>query len=135
MSREPKEPEPGYVYVFRDPLNNNLIKVGLSKDPAARRMQLHTTGTALPMNIYHVWHVSDKRLAESAAHAILDDHRVNGRREFFEIAPLPYFSDFERRDYDITSDFLDALIERIEEGFDYWGISYRMAGSEEIFNI
>lgn len=123
--RKRPEPQPGFIYIFRDQLNNNLIKIGFSKDPLARRKQLHTTGTALPMTIYHIWYVDDKYLAEDAAHYILDEHKVNERREFFEIAPLPHFNIFERSDYDITSEFLYFLKGRIEEGWDFLEIVYR----------
>lgn len=131
--RKNTDPQPGFIYIFRDHLNNNLIKVGFTKDPLTRRKQLHTTGTALPMTIYHVWNVSDKHLAEQAAHEILKGHRVNGRREFFEIAPLPHFSSFERTDYDITSDFLYTLRGLIEEGWDFLDITYHDASPEDIY--
>lgn len=47
--------ERGYVYILRDRVNNNEIKVGLSKDPISRIKQLHNTSTALPMYLYYVW--------------------------------------------------------------------------------
>ncbi|PTT24256.1 GIY-YIG nuclease family protein [Pseudomonas sp. HMWF021] len=134
MSKRP-EPQPGFIYIFRDHLNNNLIKVGFSKDPLARRKQLHTTGTALPMTIYHVWNVGDKYLAEQAAHEVLRGHRVNDRREFFEIAPLPHFSSFERTNYDITSDFLYTLKGLIEEGWDFLEIEYCDASPAEVREV
>lgn len=127
------DPQPGFIYIFRDCLNNNPIKVGFSKDPLARRKQLHTTGTALPVTIYYVWDVSDKYLAEEAAHEILSGHRVNGRREFFEIAPLPHFGSFERTNYDITSDFLYTLRGLIEEGLNFLAIIYHDASPEDVY--
>lgn len=126
----------GYVYILRDHLNNNLIKVGLSKDPISRRQQLYNTSTALPMTLYHLWKVNDMRHAEKIAHIRLEEHRVNPRREFFEIAPLPHFSDFERTDYDISCIYLDALIELIENDFEYCEISYQRINSiEELKNF
>lgn len=133
--RKRPERQSGFIYILRDHLNNNLIKVGFSKDPLARRKQLHTTGTALPMTIYHVWHVNDKYLAEQAAHEVLRDHRVNERREFFEIAPLPHFSEFERTNYDVTSDFLYTLKGLIEEGWNFLDIKYRDASPAEIHEV
>lgn len=57
-----KEPPPGFIYIFGNFINNNLIKVGLSKDPIVQKKnQLHTTGTELPMTIYQVWYVNGQR--------------------------------------------------------------------------
>jgi hypothetical protein len=114
----------GYVYIFRDRLNNNLIKVGFSIHPIARLKQLHTTGTPLPFFLAHAWWVADMRAAEKIAHVRLQDHRINTRREFFFIAPPNDFSEFEQNDYDITCVFLDALIELIEIDFDNYKINY-----------
>lgn len=115
----------GYVYILRDHLNNNLIKVGLTKNPINRRRQLYNTSTALPMDLYYLWRVDDMRKAERIAHIRLDSHRVNSRREFFEIAPLPNFNDFERTNYDMSCIYLDALIQLIEDDFDYCEVIYQ----------
>lgn len=115
----------GYVYILRDHLNNNLIKVGLTKNPINRRKQLYNTSTALPMDLYYLWRVDDMRKAERIAHIRLNRHRVNSRREFFEISPLPHFNDFERTNYDMSCIYLDALIELIEDDFDYWEVIYQ----------
>lgn len=64
------------------------------------------------------------RQAEKIAHYRLQDHRINPRREFFEIAPSMDFHDFERMDYDITSTCLDVLIELIEEDFQINSMDY-----------
>ena len=90
----------GYVYILRDPMNNNLIKVGFSINPFNRVRQLYNTSTSLPFSIYQIWWVRDMRLAEKAAHECLRGHRVNDRREFFEIAPLEHFDEYEARNYD-----------------------------------
>lgn len=115
----------GYVYIFRDQLNNNLIKVGLSKQPITRIKQLHTTATALPFLLWHAWWVSNMRAAEKIAHARLADHRINPRRELFFIAPPNDFDEFEQNDYEITSVFLDVLTELIEDDFDSCNIAHR----------
>lgn len=107
----------GFIYIFRDPLNNNLIKVGFSKNPFHRLRQLHNTSTPSQFLISQIWWVADMRQAENIAHNRLQDHRINPRREFFEIAPSMDFHDFERMDYDITSTYLDVLIELIEGDF------------------
>lgn len=124
----------GYVYIFRDQLNNNLIKVGFSIHPITRLKQLHTTGTPLPFSMAHAWWVGDMRLAEKIAHARLRDHRVNSRREFFFIAPPSDFSHFEQTDYDITCVFLDTLIELIEDDFQYHEIPYATVDLPKYFD-
>lgn len=122
-----------FVYVFRDRFNNNHIKVGFSKEPLARLSQLYRTNTPAPMEPYCIWRVSDMRLAERATHAVLHDHRINGRREFFEIAPTPDFSVAEQTDYDLSCTFLDHLLEIMEEAMDSVGVVYqRMVDVAEI---
>lgn len=114
----------GYVYILRDPINNNLIKIGFSINPFVRVKQLHNTSTPLPFSIYQIWWVRDMRLAEKVAHACLSGHRINERREFFEIAPSEYFDKYESSDYDISSGYLNTLIEIIEDGFKYMDIYF-----------
>lgn len=95
---------PGYLYIFRDVgEHSNEIKVGYSIHPEKRVRQLHTSGTVWRMQVYTLWFVSNMRLAENAAHVVLEAHRINPRREFFEIAPSPGFNLQERHD-DINTD-------------------------------
>ena len=114
----------GYVYVLRDQLNNNLIKVGFTADLAKRLRQLYTTSTPLPFFLSHAWWVENMRLAEKIAHVRLQDHRVNPRREFFFIAPPNHSSEFEQSDYEVTSVFLDVLVELIEDDFEFHQMCY-----------
>jgi hypothetical protein len=125
----------GYIYILRDQLNNNIIKVGYSKNPFKRVKQLHNTSTALPMAFYQLWWTDDMLLAEKAAHVCLDGHRINSRREFFEIAPLPYFDDFERTDYETTCVYLDTLIEIIEEGFKTLELNYMDIDINKLYQL
>lgn len=104
----------GFIYIFRNDRLHNEIKVGLSKNPFKRVMQLYTTATATPMNISVIWWVSDMRRAERIAHNRLAYHRINSRREFFLIAPPNDFSEFECMCYDTTSAYLEFLEELIE---------------------
>ena len=85
----------GYLYILRDPIKHNIIKVGFSKNPFKRIKQLYNTSTPLPYNLSAIWWVSDMRLAEKVAHQRLREHRINARREFFEIAPSFDFDDLE----------------------------------------
>lgn len=115
----PNEPVPemaGYVYIFRDVgEHSNEIKVGYSKHPEKRVRQLHTSGTIWRMHVYNLWHVTNMRLAERAAHAVLDGHRINTRREFFAIAPGPHFTLEERHDEVNTGSILWHLAGLIDD--------------------
>lgn len=114
----------GFIYIFRNDRLHNEIKVGLSKNPFKRVMQLYTTATATPMNISVIWRVSDMRSAERIAHKRLADHRINSRREFFLIAPPNDFSELERMCYDTTTICLEVLEELIEFDWDNAGITF-----------
>lgn len=117
-------PQNGFIYIFRNDRYHNEIKVGLSKNPFKRVMQLYTTATATPMNISVIWWVSDMRRAERVAHQRLADHRINSRREFFLIAPPWDFSELECMCYDTTTIFLEVLEELIEEDWHHAGIAF-----------
>jgi len=115
---------PGYIYVMEDQLNCNIIKVGYSQDPIARLRQLYTTGTPLPYIITYLWAVEEMRDAENAAHAVLDEHRVNSGREFFYI--VPPFSNLPGGNCpDTCSVYLEALAEQIENGYSYMQVVYQ----------
>lgn len=125
----------GYIYILRDPRDNNLIKVGFSINPFNRVRQLYNTSTPLPFSIYQIWWVRDMRLAEKAAHECLRGHRINDRREFFEIAPLEHFDEYEARDYDMSCFYLDTLIEIIEEGFYYLGLEFVSIDIQKLYRL
>lgn len=126
-----------HVYVMRDPRNHNDIKVGLSINPLNRRKQLFRTNTPLPFDIYAVWAVADHRIAEKIAHDVLSGHRINERREWFEIAPVCsqlWFPGIQG-DYDTTSNYLDALLEVIEDAFEYCNMPYQPLNTyDELIN-
>lgn len=122
-----------HVYIMRNPRNDNDIKVGLSINPINRQKQLYRTNTPLPFNLYAVWAVSNHREAEKIAHEVLSGHRINERREWFEIAPIDselWFPGIQG-DYDTTSIYLDALLEVIENTFDYCGMQYHSINNYE----
>ncbi|WP_350227814.1 GIY-YIG nuclease family protein [Neptuniibacter halophilus] len=77
-----------HVYVMRDPRNYNDFKVGFSINPIQRKKQMYRTNTPLPFELYRVWAVANQRTTEQIAHARLYDHRINDRREWFEVIPL-----------------------------------------------
>lgn len=114
---------PGFVYIFRslDPTWYNRIKVGLSLDPYARSKQLNNTSVPLDFVPYYAWAVTDMALAEFIAHNVLDDHRINHRREHFDVVPVHRRSavlDYDRAPTeDEVLDCLDVLVDLIDEEF------------------
>jgi hypothetical protein len=116
---DPRYTGPGYLYVLRDPLNDNVMKIGLSKDPFARVKQLDRTGNALPLVHERIWWVSDMDAAEKIAHARLAPHRIRRRREFFAITDNPFEQDFE----EILDVYRDVLLELIENDLDARGVN------------
>lgn len=75
------------------------------------------------------------RYAEKIAHTVMEHHRVNDRREFFEIAPLPYFTPMEQSCYDKTSIYLEYFIELIEEHFGYGNFWYHDVDIEKMYEF
>jgi len=76
-----------HVYVLTNPaLKSDLWKIGYTDgDPEDRARQLSaTTGVPVHYLVVESWTVTDGMLAESAAHAALEDYRVTARREFFQ---------------------------------------------------
>lgn len=114
----------GFVYVIRstNPVNFNEIKIGLANDAEFRRMTLSGTANALPFAFERVWAFSNMALAESIAHEVLKDHRMNTGREFFYIVPLHMhegiFGNIWHEPTDEEIDYcLTILLERIESQF------------------
>jgi hypothetical protein len=82
-----KEEGISHIYVLTNPaLKSDLWKIGYTdSDPEDRARQLSsTTGVPVSYLVVESWTVTDGVLAESAAHAALEDYRVTMRREFFQ---------------------------------------------------
>tara|TARA_R110001583_G_scaffold190362_2_gene354547 strand:+ start:893 stop:2548 length:1656 start_codon:yes stop_codon:yes gene_type:complete len=77
----------GYIYVVRTPtMANNIFKIGLTRNDVELRVK-QLSNTSIPDKFYKVqeWNVADCVEAEKQIHEILDDYRIDQRREFFEI--------------------------------------------------
>jgi len=88
--------EVGYVYIMTNPcFKDNIIKVGLAKDPEKRRQELsNATGIPSKFEIYALMKTSQYKEVELALHHILEivvHKRVNNNREFFELPPEEAF--------------------------------------------
>jgi len=75
----------GWVYVLSNESLDGLVKIGFStKDPQSRAKELSgDTGVPTPFIVEYEMLVEDPHSCEQRAHALLDDKRVNQRREFF----------------------------------------------------
>ena len=77
----------GWIYAARNPsFVDPVFKIGQSKvSPAVRVHQLSSsTSVYRPFELVYWVHVSDRDRAEGYAHQLLQEHRVNPGREFFE---------------------------------------------------
>jgi len=77
----------GYIYVVRTPtMSKNIFKIGLTRNDVEDRLK-QLSNTSIPDKFYKVqeWNVADCVKAEKQVHEILDEYRIDQRREFFEI--------------------------------------------------
>ncbi|EGQ7698210.1 TPA: GIY-YIG nuclease family protein [Vibrio parahaemolyticus] len=128
----------GYIYLFVNENNPNEIKIGLSQDPIRRRKELHTTSTPLPMYIKYIWAVRNMREAEKVAHYRMRGHRINDRREFFNIVTDEAALELETPHqhfggHDLADIYLDRLRELIEDDWECCGIYYESKDLSEFF--
>ena len=75
----------GYIYVLSNPSMPNLYKVGwCRKDPENRASELYKTGVPTPFKIEFKKLVNNASNLEQKIHKLLDEHRINDKREFFK---------------------------------------------------
>lgn len=76
------------VYVLTNPTMPGLIKIGRTKNLEQRVKALSSdTGVPLPFEVFYACRVSDANQVERALHNAFGDHRINPKREFFELDP------------------------------------------------
>jgi hypothetical protein len=76
----------GYVYVLSNKSMPGLVKIGRTTvSPSQRMQELHSTGVPTPFELEFAVEVADCQACESAAHRVLDAHRVSHKREFFKV--------------------------------------------------
>lgn len=80
------QPEPGWLYILRDPSRRGYCKVGqTTRDPETRAAEL-STGSPHGLTVAHAWEVDDVVLAERNAHAALRRYRVDTGNEWFSLS-------------------------------------------------
>ena len=79
--------KPGWVYILTNEAMPGMVKIGLTtRTPKERAAELSgATGVPLPFVVAWARAVSDCAYVEKAVHRMLDDKRVNGKRESFRV--------------------------------------------------
>lgn len=82
---------PGFIYVLQNKLfGPYVVKIGFTTiGPDSRASQLYSgsTGVPNPFDVFAAYSVGDCKSAEKHIHKRLKAFRINGRREFFRMAP------------------------------------------------
>ena len=112
------------------PMNDNMIKIGITAEPHQRLKSLSSTSTPEDFKIAFLWYTSDARRAEALAHDFFSDHRYNPRREFFELYPGEQPATVQKNlvspmtnPYEIG---LEYFASKIEEIMKVYGIKYQL---------
>jgi hypothetical protein len=79
--------KPGWVYILTNEAMPGMVKIGLTtKTPKERAAELSSaTGVPLPFVVAWARAVSDCDYVERVVHRMLDDRRVNEKRESFRV--------------------------------------------------
>lgn len=93
----------GYIYVMRNAtFEKNIYKIGLTmKDTNERAKQLSKTSVPDHFCIIRDWIVKDCIQAEKEIHKLLNEYRIDPRREFFQV------------DMKIANTTIDGVVEKI----------------------
>ncbi|HUD04200.1 MAG TPA: GIY-YIG nuclease family protein, partial [Candidatus Paceibacterota bacterium] len=81
--------EKGVVYILTNEAMPGYVKIGKTTTSVEQRMLELSRSSAvpLPFECYYAARVADVGKVEEAFHDAFGDHRINPRREFFNIAP------------------------------------------------
>lgn len=84
---KPTPSAPGWVYILTNEAMPGLVKIGCTtRNPKERAAELSSSsGVPLPFVVGWARAVSDCAYVEKAVHRMLDDRRVNGKRESFRV--------------------------------------------------
>ncbi len=89
MTTEPPEAGKntrGVIYCLENPKMPDLVKIGRTTDLKQRLSQLYGSGVPVPFECTLALEVEDAARAERLLHDAFGDHRVNQKREFFDIS-------------------------------------------------
>lgn len=91
----------GYVYCFTNPSMPGLVKIGFTEATVEQRLEdanAPNTWIPTPFTAEFARYVREANHKEQVLHRILQDHRVNPRREFFRVDPAHVKLHFELMD-------------------------------------
>ena len=77
----------GIVYILTNPAMPGIVKVGKTgrENVETRLNELYSTGVPVPFECEYAARVADETDVEKAFHIAFSPHRINPRREFFQI--------------------------------------------------
>lgn len=86
----------GIVYILINEVMPNVIKVGKTdrNDVLKRIKDLNGTNLPLSYECFHAREVEDMDFVEKQLHKILDDKRINPKREFLEQTRMKYLKSY-----------------------------------------
>lgn len=77
-----------FVYILTNPKMPDLIKIGRTENLEERLKRLSShPGVPVPFEVFYCCEVEDGPDVERRLHLGFSDHRINPKREFFEINP------------------------------------------------
>lgn len=89
MTTEPPEAGKntrGVIYCLENPKMPDLVKIGRTTDLNRRLSELYGSGVPVPFECALALEVEDAAETERLLHDAFGDHRVNQKREFFDIS-------------------------------------------------
>lgn len=86
--------EIGYIYLLINPAFPGFVKIGMTyaEDIKSRMNQLYSTGVPFPFELAYAAKVRTPERVENALHTAFSPHRINPKREFFEIDTIQAIS-------------------------------------------
>ncbi|WP_295201892.1 GIY-YIG nuclease family protein [uncultured Chryseobacterium sp.] len=99
------DPDSGFIYIIRNPIHGeNVFKIGLTRNTVNERInQLSKTSTPDKFYLAQQWNVRNCVVAEQRIHLLLNNYRIDPRREFFKI------------DYNKAIETINKVIKEINE--------------------
>ncbi len=104
------------IYILTNPAIPNLVKIGRTEDLERRVRDLSShSAVPIPFEIYYACTVSDANIVERRIHEGFSDHRVNKKREFFQIHPERILSILKLVEIDDVTPSSDCVEDKEEQ--------------------
>lgn len=102
------------IYILTNEAMSDICKIGFTNQTIEQRVSdlSRATGVPLPFEVFYAAEVSiDSYKFEQAFHSLLEDYRLNPKREFFSIAPeklIKMIKLFEQKDITPKVDIVES---------------------------